>query len=185
MLSLPTLPTDSLYKFLFIGGIILCAFCGYYSYERDNRVSIQDKKLDSLRILSDASIGVNMLKLDSAKIVNNIKGREGKPTQRQWAKYLIAQQRILTELRRDSVMWEQEKLNSKYIKKTYEAQEQIYQFATFLASMMVACGIMFWFWYHQKHQDSIAEIQVKLMQLQLETAQIELKKLKENNEGLS
>ena len=41
MITLPTLPTDNLYKFLFVFGIILIVASGYFTNEQLNRQKIE------------------------------------------------------------------------------------------------------------------------------------------------
>jgi len=56
MFSLPSLPTDSLYKFIFIGGLILIIFSAYLDQHQTTSQSQESFSVDSLGIIKSTNL---------------------------------------------------------------------------------------------------------------------------------
>ncbi|QPH37905.1 hypothetical protein [Pedobacter endophyticus] len=69
MFSLPSIPTDSLYKFLFIGGLVLMIYSVYTVQNQNTRLARQKFTVDSIRILQRTYFKLDSI-VDRAHLIN-------------------------------------------------------------------------------------------------------------------
>ena len=183
MLTIPSLPTDSLYKFLFIGGITLFAFCMYTSSNQVEKMRYQTKRIDSLNLTIKATNQHYLKRLDSAKKVLASSVKRGQmPPVLEINRYDREHQRVVAAIRKDSLFGEQEQLNDTFIREAFKSQTIIITIGLITSGIMITFGLAFWYTEQQVHQDSIGKMQAELTKIQLETARIELRKLNETND---
>jgi len=147
--TLPSLPTDNLYKFLAIFGLILFVLSIYLVFEKANEtIENADKKLeDSLNDLftlrSNHNLSEAQIQLDKLK--------ESDPLANQW-------ERQLENIREEN----------------YNAKEKIQGIINYLLYIMLISGIVmmstgFYYWYYrvQKPLDELTKMELAKMKIDL------------------
>jgi len=181
MFSLPNLPTDSLYKFLFLSGIVLFAISTVMtsqryseSIEHLNRID-SVWKIDTLKLVQyrierktlkekiDAlKTGKKLTKPDSNKLKDLITERISLNK-----KYAI-----------DSIRFESVRFSFLNFYKVLDHSKPDIIFQLFTSLIMIITGLIGWYWFQQKNQDELSDLQVKLSELEYKTALLKYEKLK-------
>jgi hypothetical protein len=180
-MTFPSLPTDSLYKFLFVGGLILLITSLYYDREKD----LYTTKL----IMTKDSVENNLIIVE-AKILKSIEEKDTMRTKVTPEKYKELETRVKKRLdgdtsglykaglvidlsKSDSILVADHnkflhligKFNVEY-SKTKEDRCWI-RICIFFASLFIIVGIFSWY-PQQKIQDDILKLQKDLLQIELE-----------------
>jgi hypothetical protein len=176
MFSLPTLPTDSLYKFCFVSGIILLLFSVFLKFSA-NKITFQateDRKIINEDFRIDSVINSRTTVEDSLKGYQSLKLSEIKKED-----YPLYKLRPVdsSSINRLSAM---RKKNNENIIRLNDALH-FYDYSNSLLALslvMIAYGGGFWFHNVQKIQDRLLKVQLNTAQIELELAQLNLDKVK-------
>jgi hypothetical protein len=173
MLSLPTLPTDSLYKFLFVSGIIMIFFGVYLkTFREDDGYDdfwklnmLKNKKIDSLFDIN----GIIKKMDDSAErkyregIKINSDGTKTTPSPTNFVNYPK-----IFELNKKSYQLKQDSLY--YNTKMYLISEKNFNIKNeglvliFIGTIIAVFGGLFWYKYIQRPQDKLLSIQIEQLE---------------------
>jgi len=195
MFSLPTLPTDSLYKFIFIGGLILLIFSAYLDQNQLDSSTKENFNMDSLQIVKNS-----YAQMDSLNNLNDDKrlkylGEAYKSTSVQYAdmikkKSSVAEIGIIKEMNdrysreMNQIILKHDSLTKDYHRtyiefqlrqSRYEMNEKLSKSHHSTSNMCFYSGvIMFllggflWCYRIQIPQDEIQKIQLDLAKLELQ-----------------
>ncbi len=141
MFTTPIIPTDSLYKFLFVGGVVLiiAAFTLQLNQVDSNRSQLS--KYDSLRM--------------SIQIERTIKDNK------------ITQTNNKLNNEKDSAMLEYISGRMDQETKYFDAKVKLLFTIVFLGFIMMVCGGSLWYRAIQTNQDKLLLIQVRLAEIDL------------------
>jgi hypothetical protein len=176
MFSLPSIPTDSFYKFCFVSGIILMLFSGFLLYS-SNKMKFQSKmdaeqiKLDFER---DSSLASNKAVSDSVVNARRVKSTDSKVANKQVQvthtpnlEYLVKLDSIYTQINRSNAL-----ANDSGVQLTFSFALLV------IGTIMMVYGGHTWHRKVQLIQDELLNVQLQTSQIELQLAQLNLTKLK-------
>lgn len=175
MISLPNIPTDNLYKFCFVGGIILLLFSGYLKFTSTNALTDIEESQDLIawEMKQDSAQGAREKKIASIK-----------------SKYLDSNKKdLIKEL--DSLnsnsLRSMSRLESLYRKNLatltkIKEGKNLNEYAStirFIGVILTAVGAFGWYFRNQQVQDKLLAVQLKSAQIDLKLAEIKLEEQKD------
>lgn len=182
MLTFPTLPTDSLYKFLFLGGISLFALSTILANQRYVEIIYNENHIDSA------------WKADTLKMVNYKKERllvqksiesVSKSDEQKLKSLLLKKEQINKNYATDSMRLEGIKYKYFNFYKIHDRRKFDIIMCSVLGMVLTFAGGIGWYYHQQRNQDELTIIQVKTAHLEYESALLKLEKLKRESEPTS
>ena len=172
-MTLPSIPTDSLYKFIFIAGIVMTLFSMSSTNEL---ISEFDSLNDKLISLNEIQVKNNLLlKRDSIEMGNYIDllvhqtNLEKKDSLAKSSSYKSA----YVKLRIDSLVmfkkifdFKLQRLENEY--QAIQGRLQFYNISEYVCAFMVVVGMIFWF-FQQLIQDKILKRQSNIIELEYQS----------------
>lgn len=173
MFSLPTIPTDNLYKFAFIGGIVLLIFSSYLNYEAGKELS----EIKQERKQIDIEFKIDSLKIVRLITIDTLQDRKSYSLKdipkRQYKNYTVEPldtamvnlyKRGMTRLHTTDIKWD-----SFSTLKFYGAV------CMFIGLVMTILGGVAWYHYVQQYQDVLLQLQLDKAQQDLALVKLDLK----------
>jgi hypothetical protein len=192
MLTLPTLPTDNLYKFIFLAGLVLIIYSSYIGEKHlSNTINI-DTSLDSLDAIQKSNSRTLDYKIKEAKeltdrIKNNVYILDSL-TNANKKKQSIKFKQLRSEVQTDLKTVNEEVIRIKDLRSKFDKQavshlnearklitSKVYsefaiktQYVFFMIGLIsFIVGALSWLFIVQRPQDELNKIQLKLAQLEL------------------
>ncbi len=182
MIPIPNLPTDSLYKFIFVGGVLMILSSFYLLNQKSDTLydSIKNSDAIQLKLQTEDSLDTLLAKqyLDEFQI------------HKKQAEFYVSHNLVDSAERRLSKMRDLQngtlrllkKANAKYlmstseikildnIQKQYNNDVRLLYVLLFLGLVLTTCGYFGWQYRIQIPQDRMTKIQLELMEIQLKKA---------------
>lgn len=166
-MNFPTLPTDNLYKFCTIFGLVISAFCGYFY------ISNTQHTLDMLRI---AQVNQARSGAEQSNIQINLKVLEGNPDKLDATQLAAERNRLRAKLQDSRVAVAQQgaelQTTTEYVTR-YELIEPFLLGFGGLGGVIFLGGLVAWFARHQSFQDKLLRAELEKAIAALEPARQE------------
>lgn len=177
MIALPNIPTDNLYKFCFVAGIILILSAAYLNYLADklNLSALEQTVLLEYDLHLQKSDNDRLRKVDSLLSDTTTDGRAFFKSDF----YKDDIKPLMNSNRLDSIT----KLNAKMNATIDEAKSvaTISNLLLLLGFALTTIGGACWYLLNQKVQDNLLNVQLRSAEIELETLEIRLQDLKNKN----
>lgn len=175
-MTIPSLPFDSLYKFIFVGGLILCITSLYLRNEFVNNLPDSSSRIDSItRIYKLASLKAHLDTIESSKLMSQYiqKSRQyivSDNVDRSPYLSLIEKIRNL-KYHNDSISIEMQILKNKFDLRYHLANKETvlakdYLILIWIGLFVTLIGAISWY-KQQKISDSIHKLQLEILKKEL------------------
>jgi len=198
MFSLPNLPTDSLYKFVFISGIVLYIYSTYLLQNQNAELSRDQIEIDSVKWTQKEAIRIETLKSNRAKdnvnelvseinkitkevaLIEQSKKNPKNPNEMLNDMLALKAKLLVVRAKNDSITTNINKLEvnaqihsakmNARLNKYEETLDDTRDYRTF-AIVLFFAGLFSWFFRIQIPQDKLTKLSVSLAELQLRKEQ--------------